>query len=84
MVLPHTHARSLLPWKLQILKIGCSGYNQPMTGCTAVEMTALQAYGATMRTALGPLVSNLKVGMFTPSCSAHCQSVENEHPIALW
>ena len=23
-------------------------------------------------------------GMFTPSCIAHCQSVSNEHPAALW
>ena len=22
--------------------------------------------------------------MFTPSCIAHCQSVSNEHPAALW
>ena len=26
----------------------------------------------------------MQVGMFTPSCIAHCQSVMNEHPEALW
>jgi hypothetical protein len=26
----------------------------------------------------------LQVGMFTPSCIAHCQTVMNEHPEALW
>ena len=55
-----------------------------MTGCSAAELAALQAYGASMRAALAPFTSNPKVGMFAPSCIAHCQSVANEHPIALW
>jgi len=72
-------------WQINnILKIGCSGYGKPMTGCSTAQMAALQQYGADMRTALTPLTSNSAVGMFTPSCIAHCQSVANEHPIALW
>ena len=121
-----------------ILKIGCSGYNKPMTSCNAQQMSALEQYGADMRTALAPLITNPAIGtppfcrdiatfatrssllkgtayrrvcsstdkigkrllcgatsdiqhstvgvagMFTPSCIAHCQSVENEHPMALW
>lgn len=72
-------------WQINnILKIGCSGYNHPMTGCTAAQMAALEAYGDTMRQRLGPAIADPKVGMFTPSCIAHCQSVYNEHPAALW
>jgi len=72
-------------WQINnILHIGCSTYNKPMTSCNAAQMAALEQYGSDMRAALGPLTSNPNVGMFTPSCIAHCQSVENEHPMALW
>jgi len=72
-------------WQINnILKIGCSGYNKPMTSCSAAQMTALESYGGSLRSLLSPFTSNPKVGMFTPSCIAHCQSVENEHDIALW
>jgi hypothetical protein len=34
-------------WQINnILKIGCSGYNQPMTGCSTTQMAALEKYGA--------------------------------------
>lgn len=72
-------------WQVNnILKIGCSGYNQPMTGCNPAQMAALEKYGSDMRTALGPVTSNPDIGTFAPSCIAHCQSVANEHAIALW
>ena len=72
-------------WQINnILRIGCSGYNKPMTGCSAKQMSSLEAYGAAMRAALAPAINASKVGMFAPSCIAHCQSVANEHPIALW
>ena len=47
-------------------------------------MAALEAYGASMRKALAPAIAEQRVGMFTPSCIAHCQTVMNEHPQALW
>lgn len=28
-----------------ILKIGCSGYNKPMTDCSTTQMAALHSYG---------------------------------------
>lgn len=72
-------------WQINnILDIGCSGYNKPMTDCSAAQMSALEQYGADMRVALAPVTANPAVGMFTPSCIAHCQTVANEHPIALW
>ena len=72
-------------WQINnILKIGCSGYNKDLTSCSATQMTALEKYGADMRTALAPVTTNPNIGMFTPSCIAHCQTVANEHPIALW
>eukprot|EP00040_Diaphanoeca_grandis_P004443 m.28756 g.28756 ORF g.28756 m.28756 type:complete len:529 (-) comp15978_c0_seq1:92-1678(-) len=72
-------------WQINnILKIGCSGYNQPMTSCDTTQMSALEHYGSDMRAALAPITTNINIGMFTPSCIAHCQSVANEHPIALW
>lgn len=49
-------------WQINnILKIGCSGYNKPMTSCSATQMDALEKYGATMRTALAPAISSPKV-----------------------
>jgi hypothetical protein len=49
-------------WQINnILKIGCSGYNQPMTSCSATQMDALEKYGATMRSALAPAISSPKV-----------------------
>jgi hypothetical protein len=72
-------------WQINnVLKIGCSGYNKPMTSCSAAQMATLEKYGAAMRAALAPAIASPKVGMFTPSCIAHCQSVMNEHPEALW
>ena len=50
-------------WQINnILRIGCSGYNKPMTGCSAAQMAALEAYGASMRTALAPAIAAPKVG----------------------
>ena len=50
-------------WQINnILRIGCSGYNKPMTSCSAAQMAALEAYGATMRTALAPAIAAPKVG----------------------
>jgi hypothetical protein len=81
-------------WQINnILKIECGGFNQPywskpvpMTSCSAnaTKMAALQKYGNALRTALAPAIASPKVGMFTPSCIAHVQSVQNEHPEALW
>ena len=72
-------------WQVNnILRIGCSGYNRPMTSCNATQMAALEAYGADMRRSLAPLVADPRVGLFAPSCIAHCQTVANEHDIALW
>ena len=56
-------------WQINnILKIGCSGYNKPMTSCSAAQMEALQKYGATMRTALAPAISNRKVRHVLTCC----------------
>lgn len=72
-------------WQVNnILRIGCAGYNKPMDSCNAAQMSALEAYGATMRIALSPAIASPKVGIFAPSCIAHCQSVSNEHAAALW
>ena len=50
-------------WQINnILRIGCSGYNKPMTSCSAAQMDALEAYGAAMRTALAPAIAAPKVG----------------------
>ena len=50
-------------WQINnILRIGCSGYNKPMTSCSAAQMAALEAYGASMRTALAPAIAAPKVG----------------------
>lgn len=49
-------------WQINnILKIGCSGYNKPMTGCSPAQMSALEKYGASMRTALAPAISRSTV-----------------------
>ena len=41
---------------------------------------------ATMRTIItdGLAVPGVNRGSFAPSCIAHCQTVQNEHPAALW
>ena len=54
-------------WQINnILKIGCSGYNKPMTDCSATQMNALEKYGTTMRAALAPAISSSKVCTYPP------------------
>ena len=73
-------------WQLaNILKIKCTSYNKDLSKCANTsEMTAIQQYGASMRGLLGPGSQTPATGMFATSCIAHCQSIENEHPQALW
>merc|ERR1712008_257699 len=73
-------------WQLtNILKVGCGGYGQSLGDCSRAQMAAVHAYGATMRSALKPLLAaKPEIGIFAPSCIAHRQTVENEHPAALW
>ena len=74
-------------WQLNnILKVttgGCGGYGKDMSKCSPAQMAAVQAYGADMRSLLA---AGLKPnhGIFAPSCIAHCQTTENEHPASLW
>ena len=74
-------------WQLNnILKVttgGCGGYGHNLSTCTGPQMGAVQAYGATMRTRLN-ISAFPKRGIFAPSCIAHCQTTENEHPASLW
>ena len=37
-----------------------------------------------MRVQLHGAAASTEVGMYATSCIAHCQSIENEHPEALW
>ena len=44
----------------------------------------IQKYGSDMRVQLHGAAASTEVGMYATSCIAHCQSIENEHPEALW
>jgi len=75
----------LLSWQLaNILGLRCSTYNKDLSQCGAADMEQVQKYGADMRALLAGAVANPAVGVYATSCIAHCQSVENEHPQALW
>jgi hypothetical protein len=70
-----------------ILHIGeCSTYGKDLSACPNSTVDAVQAYGATMRGIIksGLAAPGLNRGAFAPSCIAHCQTVANEHPAALW
>lgn len=77
-------------WQLNNILVvtddGCGGYGRNLSGCDAAHMAAVQAYGATMRQRLQGVwdPSEANRGIFAPSCIAHCQTVENEHPASLW
>jgi len=82
-------------WQMNnILRLGCSGFKKPywqhpedLSDCNEAQMIALQSYGKTMRAAvaMGTVSATVdQVGVFGASCIAHCQSVQNEHPEALW
>ena len=65
---------------------GCSTYGKDLSACPRSTVDAVQAYGATLRGIIsgGLAAPGLKRGAFAPSCIAHCQTVANEHPAALW
>jgi hypothetical protein len=72
---------------LQVTGAGkCAGYGSPgFAGCQPEQVLAIQQYGSTMRALLLSLAAkSQRLGLYAPSCIAHCQSVENEHPAALW
>ena len=70
-------------WQMaNILGIRCTTYNKDLSACGASDMAAIESYGQTMRGLLAAAPAGY--GIFAPSCIAHCQSVENEHPAALW
>ena len=72
-------------WQMaNILGIRCATYGMDLSACSDADMTKIQNYGADMRNLLAGAVANPEVGLYTPSCIAHCQSVENEHPESLW
>jgi hypothetical protein len=68
---------------------GCSTYGKDLSGCPNATVEAINKYGAIMR---GIISAGLAApggvgrsrGAFAPSCIAHCQTVANEHPAALW
>lgn len=62
----------------------CASYNTDLSKCDAEDMAALNKYGADMRVLLADAVAAPVTGMYATSCIAHCQSIENEHPEALW
>ena len=61
----------------------CANYNEKLN-CSNADMEHIQKYGADMRTLLAGAAANPATGLYAPSCIAHVQSVENEHPEALW
>ena len=65
---------------------GCSTYGKDLSACPPATVAAIQAYGATMRGIIndGLAAPGANRGSFAPSCIAHCQTVANEHPAALW
>jgi hypothetical protein len=65
---------------------GCSTYGKDLSACSPTTVQAIQAYGATMRSVIhgGLSAAGVNRGSFAPSCIAHCQTVANEHPAALW
>lgn len=65
---------------------GCSTYGKDLSACPNTTVAAVQAYGATLRKVIndGLAAPGLNRGSFAPSCIAHCQTVANEHPAALW
>lgn len=65
---------------------GCSTYGKDLSGCPQSTVQAIQNYGATLRELIrgGLAQQGLNRGAFAPSCIAHCQTVANEHPAALW
>jgi hypothetical protein len=65
---------------------GCSGYGKDLSACSKAAVDSIQAYGATMRGIIedGLTAPGVNRGSFAPSCIAHCQTVANEHPAALW
>jgi hypothetical protein len=65
---------------------GCSTYGKDLSACPNATVGAIQAYGATMRKIIndGLAAPGVARGSFAPSCIAHCQTIENEHPAALW
>lgn len=69
-----------------ILRVGCGTYGSTLKSCNTTQMEAVQAYGASMRTLLAEAADPARHdrGIFAPSCIAHCQTVANEHPAALW
>ena len=72
---------------LQVTGAGkCAGYGSPgLAGCQPEQISAIQQYGSTTRTLLASLAAkSQRLGVYAPSCISHCQSVENEHPAALW
>ena len=72
-------------WQMaNILGIRCATYGKDLSACSDADMTKIQNYGADMRNLLAGAVANPAVGLYAPSCIAHCQSVENEHPESLW
>ena len=74
-------------WQLKnILGVTCTDYGQNLSRCDAREMGQIQAYGADMRARLARYIglAGPVTGVYAPSCIAHVQSVENEHPEALW
>ena len=70
-----------------ILEIGgCSTYGKDLSACPKATIDAINKYGQTMRGVVdgGLAVAGVNRGSFAPSCIAHCQTVANEHPAALW
>ena len=70
-----------------ILAVGnCTTYGKDLSACPNTTVAAIQAYGATMRSIIqgGLAAPGVNRGGFSPSCIAHCQTVANEHPAALW
>jgi len=65
---------------------GCTTYGKDLSACPNTTVDAIQAYGATMRGVInaGLATPGVNRGSFAPSCIAHCQTVANEHPAALW
>lgn len=65
---------------------GCSTYGKDLSACPKSTVDAVQAYGATLRGVVNRGLAEVgrNRGAFAPSCIAHCQTVANEHPAALW
>ena len=54
-------------WQIDnILRIGCCGWNKPMSNCTAAQLAALQQFGADMRAARSHL--SLRAPLSGRSC----------------